>query len=223
MPNITENKQTQDFSRTLKLKDGTIVPGATKILKQLSKDFLITWANNLGKKGIDYNECVSHSAVVGDIIHTIIQSHLLHIPVDISTYDPQDLLEAEKAFNRYMEWEKQHTIEFVEVEKELVSETYKFGGYLDIYCRLDGEWTIIDIKTSKKIYEEQKVQVSSYEQLVRENNLKVDRLLVLNTGKLEDSVLQVEEISKDQASKYFKAFKVFLDLYYTRKEIGWKD
>ncbi len=218
-----EEKEKKDDSRVLKLKDGTKVPGATTILKLLDKPFLVKWANNLGKKGVDVTEYVTHSASVGDLIHTIIQSHLLHTEVDISKYDDYDLKTAEDAFYRYLEWENQHTIEDVEIEKRLVSETYRYGGFLDLYCKVDGKWTIIDIKTSKQINTEQKVQVSSYEQLVRENNLKVDRILIINTGKSPESKLQVEEIAMDKASKYFKCFKSLLDLYYVQKEIGWDE
>lgn len=174
----------------------------------------------MGKQGKDVNEYKEEKARLGTLIHNIIQSHLLQRELDISRYSEEELRLGEQAFYRYLEWEKQHTIENVEVEKGLVSETYKYGGYLDIYCKVDGVYTIIDIKTSKDVGIEQKIQVSSYEQLVRENNLLVDRLLIINTGKEENSELQIVEIARDKSSKYFKMFKALLDVYYIRKEIG---
>lgn len=206
----------------LVLKDGTRVPGATTILKLLDKSFLIKWANKLGKQNIDVEDYVQHSAKSGELIHKIIESHLTKTPLDISEYSDEELSVAEQAFNRYLSWEEQHTLEEVEIEKELVSEAYKFGGLLDIYCKLDGEYTVIDLKTSKSIGSEQLLQVSSYEQLLRENNLKVDKMMIINVGKLADSKLQIEELSTQDSSKYFKMFKALVDVYYAKKELDWK-
>ena len=212
-----------DKAIELRLSDGTLVPGSTTILKQLDKPFLVKWANKLGKEGKDVTEYVNNSAKLGTLIHSIVESHLLKQEIDVSNYTDDELTLAELAFGRYMAWENQHTIENVEVEKVLVSETYKYGGSIDIYCKLDGVYTVIDLKTSKSVSLDQEIQVSSYEQLVRENNLLVDRLLIVNLGKEATSKLNVVEIARDKSSKYFKLFKHLLDVYYTKKEIGWKD
>lgn len=212
-----------DKAIELKLSDGTPVPGSTTILKQLDKPFLVKWANKLGKEGKDVTEYVNNSAKLGTLIHSIVESHLLKQEIDVSNYTDDELTLAELAFGRYMAWENQHTIENVEVEKVLVSETYKYGGSIDIYCKLDGVYTVIDLKTSKSVSLDQEIQVSSYEQLVRENDLLVDRLLIVNLGKEATSKLNVVEITRNKSSKYFKLFKQLLDVYYTKKEIGWKD
>lgn len=204
------------------LQDGTIVPGSTTIVGQLDKPFLVSWANKLGKKGIDANEYREEKARLGTLIHNIIQSHLLQRELDISKYTEDELKLGEQAFYRYLEWENINVIENVEIEKGLVSELYKYGGYLDLYCKINGEWTVIDIKTSKSIDIEQKIQVSSYVQLLRENNLPVNKYMIINTGKEDNSELQICELDDNDIVKYFKMFKALLDVYYIRKEIGWK-
>lgn len=203
----------------LKLKDGTVVPGATTILKLLDKPFLVKWANKLGKQGIDVETYVNATAKTGELVHKIIESHLTKTPVELNDYSEEEIRLAELAFDRYMSWESQHILEEVEIEKEVVSEIYRYGGFIDIYCKLDGEYTVIDIKTSKLISDEQYLQISSYEQLLRENNYKVDKIMILNLGKLEDSVLQIGELSLGKASKYFKVFKTLVDVYYAKKEL----
>lgn len=35
--------------------------------------------------------------------------------------------------------------------------------------------------------------------------------------------MQVEYVSKNNVAKYFKFFTKLLDVYYCKKEIGWKD
>lgn len=206
----------------LQLKNGTYVPGSTTILNLMSKDFLVPWANKLGKQQIDVQEYVDQAAKQGELIHLILDSHIMHEEIDLDKYSDEEIRIGEEAFNRYMEWERNHTIEFPEVEKELVSETYKYGGKLDFYCLLDGKWTIIDFKTSNKISIDQKIQVSSYENLVRENGLKVEQLIILNVGKTYDFKLQVEEIPFKDSTKYFKMFTKLIDVYYLKKELEWK-
>lgn len=209
-------------SKGLILKDGSRVPGATSILNLLSKDFLVPWANKLGKQQIDVQEYVDQAAKQGELIHLILDSHIMKEEIDLDKYSDEEIRIGEEAFNRYMEWERNHTIEFPEVEKELVSETYRYGGKLDFYCLLDGKWTIIDFKTSNKINIDQKIQVSSYENLVRENGLKVEQLLILNVGKTDGFKLQVEEIPFKDSTKYFKMFTKLIDVYYLKKELEWK-
>ena len=53
-----------------------------------------------------------------------------------------------------------------------------------------------------------------------ENNLPIDKIMILNLGKEDNSKLQVKEISKSDMVKYFKMFIKLLDVYYTKKEIG---
>ena len=206
----------------LQLKNGTYVPGSTTILGLLDKPFLVPWANKLGKQQIDVQEYVDQAAKQGELIHLILDSHIMKEEIDLDKYSDEEIRIGEEAFNRYMEWERNHTIEFPEVEKELVSETYKYGGKLDFYCLLDGKWTIIDFKTSNKISIDQKIQVSSYENLVRENGLKVEQLLILNVGKTDGFKLQVEEIPFKDSTKYFKMFTKLIDVYYLKKELEWK-
>ena len=222
MDNEEKKEDTNEEKRELTLKDGTKVPGATTITGQLSAPFLVKWANNLGKQSIDVSEYTKNRARQGELIHMIIQSHLLKTEVDLSKYSENEIILAEKAFWRYVDWEEEHIIEDVEVEKELVSELYKYGGFLDIYCKVDGKYTVIDIKTSKDIDFSQKMQVSSYVQLLRENNLPVEQYMILNTGKQIDSDLQIYFLNEGEVVKYCKVFNQLVELYHIRKEIGWK-
>ena len=223
MMNENEKKEEkQEEKRELHLQDGTKVPGATTITGQLGSPFLTKWANDLGKQNIDVTEYTTNRARQGELIHTIIQSHLLKTEVDLSKYSENEIILAEKAFWRYVDWEEEHIIENVEVEKELVSELYKYGGFLDIYCKVDDKYTVIDIKTSKDIGLDQKLQVSSYVQLLRENNLPVEQYMILNTGKQIDSELQIYYLSESEVVKYCKVFNKLVELYHIRKEIGWK-
>ena len=222
MEDTEKKEEKQEEKRELHLQDGTKVPGATTITGQLGNYFLTKWANDLGKQGIDVEEYTTNRARQGELIHMIIQSHLMKCEVDLSNYKNNEVILAEQAFDRYMKWEKKHKVENPEVEKELVSEIYKYGGYLDIYCKVDGKWTVIDIKTSKRIDLDQKIQVSSYVQLLREHNLPVEQYMILNTGKQIDSDLQIYFLNENEVIKYCKLFNKLVELYHIRREMGWK-
>lgn len=194
--------------------------GITTVLKLLDKPFLVTWANKLGFKGIDVTENIQKSAKQGDLIHKIIQSHLTKEEVDLTEYSEEDIVNAERAFLEYLGWENMHTLTNIEIEKPLTSWVYGFWGKLDLYCQVDGLWTIIDFKTSKKVNDEQIIQVSCYEQLVRENGLKVDQILIINVGKYDYIKCEIINIPIKETSKYLKYFLALLNVYKIKEECG---
>lgn len=204
----------------LLLNDGTQVPGATTISGLLDKPFLVKWANKLGKQQIDVEQYVNRQKDIGKLIHSIVESHVTKTPVDLESYDDEDIKLGESVFFRnYMKWENEHTLELLDVEKTLVSHIYKFGGILDMYCILDGKHTVVDFKTSKSINLEQLLQVSSYVELLRENGLQVDQAVILDVYKEpKDSYLE-KTMSVVDTFKYWELFEKLIDVYYLLKEI----
>lgn len=202
------------------LKDGTHVPGATTIAGMLDKPFLVKWANKLGKQGIDVTEYVTATAKKGTLIHEIVESHILHKEIDLSNFTDAEIHEAEKAFYKYLEWEKLHEVEKIEIELGLVSEEYKYCGIIDFYCKLDGKYTIVDFKTSKSISNEHFLQVSSYVQLLKENNYPVDQIMVLNIPRDDTIDFKTEYMKLESCEVYFEMFKNLLNVYYLKKRLG---
>ena len=208
----------------LYLKDGTQVPGATTITKLLNKPFLVAWANKLGKKGIDVNEYVKDTAKIGTLIHGIVESHITGEAIDIpETVSDNELEQAEKAFLRFKEWEDKQNIEYLGVEKTLVSEIYKYGGIIDCYCKLNNIYSVVDFKTSKDISYEHFLQTSSYIQLLKENNLPVEQIVIINIPRDENISFKVEVMNLTDSEIYFSIFKSLLDVYYLKKRLGWND
>lgn len=197
-------------------------PSVTTISGMLDKPFLVKWANNLGKKNIDVTEYVANQAKKGTLIHTIVESHVTKEGIYLDKYTEEEISNASNIFyNNYMNWENKHTFEFIFSEKYLVSNNYRFGGKVDIYCILDGKYTVIDLKTSKSVNEEQILQVSAYKPLLEENNYKVDQILILNLKK-EIGEAEIRFISEEEQYNYFEIFKHLLSIYFIKKEIGWK-
>jgi len=179
-----------------RLQDGTRVPGTTTILGVINKPALIPWANKLGLQGIEVGKYQDVTAKVGTCCHAMIESHLKGEAFDDSEYDKTTLNLAENGYLKYLDWEAKHTLEDVHAELPLVSEELEYGGTIDLYCKLDGEYTLVDFKTSASgIYSEMEWQVAgAYEYLLSENGYNVDRVMILRLGRSDKDDMEVKTL-----------------------------
>lgn len=203
---------------TYKTTNGIKVPGTTTITGLLAKPFLITWANRLGLEGIDSTKYRDAAADIGTLAHAMVQAHLQKETLDTSEYAALQVDLAENAVLSYYEWEKQHVVEPLMCEVSLVSEKHKYGGTVDCYCKLDGEFTLLDFKTGKAIYEEFFVQLAAYKELLVEHGHRVDKCRILRIGRDETEGFEERALATD---KHFEIFKSLLDIYYAKKELKW--
>ena len=164
-----------------KTADGKVVPGVTTILGIIDKPALVKWANNLGLQGIDSSAYVDEAARVGTLAHEMIQESLGGPKWDREAYTKDQIDLAENAVLSFYEWERQTgaKMETLLIEKQLVSETLKYGGTIDWYGRIDGKLWLIDIKTCSALHTEYEYQVAAYRHLLAENGLKVDGVRLL--------------------------------------------
>lgn len=203
-----------------KTSEGKIVPGATTITGLLNKPYLIRWANQLGLEGIDSSTYTDEAAKVGTLAHALIQADLQGEVLDMRQYSPIQVDLAENAVLSFFEWKKRHQIEPIHCEVPFVSDAMRYGGTVDCYCMLDGKPTLLDFKTGKAIYEEYFVQLAAYAELLKEAGLPVEECRILRVGR--DATEGFEERSVADTSKWFSIFQRMLDVYYLKKELGWK-
>ena len=204
-----------------KLADGkTRVPGTTTITGLLNKPYLVKWANNLGLEGIDSSTYTDEAAKIGTLAHAMVQAHLQEEKIDASQFSPIQIDLAENAILSFFEWQSRHDLVPVHCELPMVSEELKYGGTIDCYCMLDDVPTLLDFKTGKAIYEEHFVQLAAYKNLLEERNLPVDRVQILRIGRDESEGFEERHVT--DTSKYFEIFKNLLNVYYLKKELGWK-
>lgn len=204
-----------------KLADGkTRVPGTTTITGLLNKPFLIKWANDLGLEGIDSRTYVDEAAKIGTLAHAMVQAHLQKEELDMDQFSKIQIDLAENAILSFFEWRSHHDLVPIQCETPMVSERLKYGGTIDCYCMLDGEPTLLDFKTGKAIYDEYFVQLAAYRNLLEELNLPVKQCKILRIGR--DETEGFEERSVTDTSKYFAIFQNLLNVYYLKRELGWK-
>jgi len=76
--------------------------------------------------------------------------------------------QAANAINAFRDWVKQNEVEWLAAEQRVYSRTHKYAGTVDAVARVNGEFTVIDFKTSTRIYEEYYLQVAAYSKCVED-------------------------------------------------------
>lgn len=193
------------------------VPSVTTVLAILSKPALLPWAWQCGIDGLDYREVRDNAADIGTLAHYLIMSHLLKQEPDTSEYSSQNIAQAETCLIKFWDWEKEHSLEPILVEKPLVSEEHRFGGTIDFYGKVDDVLTLCDFKTGKAIYSEMILQLAGYDGLLRENGYPINDIRILRIGRNEDEGF--EERKLKDLTKHWQVFYNCLKIYELQKEI----
>ena len=200
-----------------KLANGKRVPGTTTITGVLNKPALVPWANKLGLQGIKVSEYVNDLADIGTLAHAMVIASLEGKEADTSDYSAKQISSAENSALSFFDWKKGKELEPIIMEKPLVSETYKFGGTADCFCKLDGVRTLIDFKTGKGIFPEMPTQVIAYMQLLKENGYEPEQGMILRIGRTEDEGFETRQVKNTVLN--WKMFLHCLGVYETRKQI----
>jgi hypothetical protein len=205
-----------------RLKDGTIVPGGSTISK-IGEDqgFLIRWAWKQGIQGIDYTKVTDEAGEIGTVAHFMISAHFRGFTPDFSEFSPNVVAKAQMVFNKFLQTWKEEELTYVANEVELVSETLRYGGTLDLIARdKHNRLLLIDEKSSPRIYGHFYRQVAGYEALWNENNLeKIYRCKIFRHGKVDPEDTEIKNLPPDM-SKHFNVFKKQLALYYAFDELS---
>ena len=201
------------------LKSGTLVPGVTTILNILGKQSLIEWAYQCGLKNIDYKKVRDSAGDVGTLTHYLILCDLKGEKPDLSEYSPDDIKTAELCMENYRAWKGLNNLNPMMIESPMVSETYGYGGTLDLYATLNSRNVLVDFKTSKGIYDSFLYQTAAYWQLIQENTAKIpDAILIVRIPKTSRESFETRFITDPY--KYFDVFRHCLCIYALQKELG---
>jgi len=152
------------------LADGREIVGVTTALSVMNKPALLTWAWKLGTQNIDYRKVRDMAADAGTLAHFLCECHLKNQEPDASDFSPNDLAKAENAYIKFVSWWDSNGFELVASEAQLVSVKHEYGGTLDIVVKdKEGILHLIDLKTSKAVYDEYYFQCAAYRELWNEN------------------------------------------------------
>lgn len=190
-------------------EDGTQLAGGSTICK-IGDDpaGLLYWAWDLGKQGKDFRKERGTAANIGTIAHFMIECMLNSNVADLSDFDQADIDKALVCYSKFLDWWEGQNLKVVKTEIQLVNELYKFGGTIDLIAiNPQGEYILLDFKTSKKISESYWRQLAGYAELWNYNNLgcKIVNHCIVRIGKEEEG--DFEAIWRDDLSGYWETFK----------------
>jgi len=199
-----------------KLQSGIQCPGVTTVTGILAKFPLYNWYWKLGRDGIDSRKHLDFLADVGTLAHSMIFHHLKSETVVVADYSQNQIDLAMNSYESFLKWEKQHTLEPILLEEQLVSEEYGYGGTPDFYGLIDERPTLLDFKSSG-IYPDQFIQLSAYKNLLKESKYAIEdcRILVIPTDKDKG----FREAQREDVSVHWQIFKHCLQIYNLRKEL----
>jgi CRISPR/Cas system-associated exonuclease Cas4 (RecB family) len=141
--------------------------------------------------------------------------------MDLKDFTQDQIDKAETGYLAFLEWEKDNKLEYIHLEYPVVSEELRYGGTIDMIARKNGALWMLDLKTSKAIYPEHKVQIAAYlmaynEQADEKDNERIDECHLLQLNK-EDGSFQHHKISEEQIIDGFQVFRACRELYDLKK------
>ena len=125
--------------------------------------------------------------------------------------------ECVNAIHAFQDWVGQNVVEWISSEEKLYHRKYKYAGTVDARAIINGEYCVIDWKTSKAVYPEYHLQVAAYAKAVEDIYGKpVDATYILRCDKATG---RFEAVRSTDTDKNFKAFLNALGLYGRLKEL----
>jgi len=217
------------FYRVTTGGDTFVFPGVTGYLGIINKPALIPWAKREAlsvvkselRKGLsDDSQTIIDDAWLDKIFALGLKrpdqikddaadlGSLVHKYIDqiIQGKMPPDLTpEMEPAVTGFIEWWKNSQIELVMGDTKVASLIHSYGGSLDALGRQNGEYVILDWKTSNGVYDEYALQVAAYWQAFAETyGPACQRGYIVRFSKKLPVEFEVREVANLEES--FRAF-----------------
>ena len=183
--------------------EGEYAPSVTTILDSIAKPALVPWAGNEGAKFF-----ISHAhedMKIEDMAKGIRGAYrtssgsALNIGMEVHKWceeailwklgkgeAPQSLTrtESKNAINAFREWTKANDVEWLTVEEKVYHRGHKFAGTVDATAVVNGEYCVIDFKTSGAIYSAYQLQCAAYAKAIEDMRGKeVEKAYVLRFDK----------------------------------------
>jgi len=193
------------------LIDNKYYPSVTQILSVIDKPALRIWFGKQVYMATALNPAISEQEALaepvkqstsakgrGTAVHDIVEAYE-------NTGKVAGLEGPFQGYARAFEsWINSNDIKVIGHEQTVKSEKYHYAGTLDLLVKVNGNLTLIDVKTGKDIYPEAHLQVSAYKQALSEDGTELQGAGILLLQ--EDGTYKYEQ-AKDKL-KTFLACKV---------------
>ena len=149
-------------------RDGVFYPSVTTIIGEMldEPEGLTNWK----LKNLDWEKQTNRSAIIGTLVHYRILNELapqtLELP-DICFEDiPKDALKRVELSQLMWEELGLKIGHPRKVEKFAVNNEFKFAGKPDLVAPINDVYTLVDLKTSREVRENHKIQMGGYSVLL---------------------------------------------------------
>ena len=140
-----------DGKRYYRLPDGTKLPSVTTVLGAMKKDAIMAWRKRVGEA--EANRISKKATGRGTNVHSLCEKYLNNESLGEMMPDAQEMfLSLKPLLNRINNIHYQ--------EQALWSTQLEMAGRVDCIGEFDGQLSVIDFKTSKKV--KSKVQIEDY-------------------------------------------------------------
>ena len=123
------------------------------------------------------------------------------------------------AVDAFREWVKENDVKWISSEEKLYNRGYKYAGTVDAIAEINGDYCVIDWKTSRAIYPEYYLQVAAYAKAVEDmKGRHVDATYILRCDKTT-GMFEAARSAEPELSENFKAFLSAKFLFHRMKEL----
>ena len=212
--------------------NGEIMNGCTSIIDpRFGKDGLVGWAKKKPIEAVEWQmsddgyaideinkytsslkdkvkELSERDAKTGTMMHQLCEDLMHKKKIVIPKSEPLKTM-----FKKFKVWWGKMKYEVIHTERTFYSEELQSCGTVDLICKKNGKYGIIDFKTSKTIeYANYPVQLFAYKKMVEDStNLKIEFLGLLNIPKDKEAPISFMSFNVDDQD-YLEAFKLCLKL-----------
>lgn len=242
---MEEKKDTDDIHAYYNSK-GERIPSVTQIIGCLGKKGVVQWANYLGFKHQSYNQVINERIHIGTLFHEMVEYFLFtgKIKKDIPTFEGINYIlnivvnmikNVDDTFSittKQAIHSEKYGIEPIMVEKAFRCEDYAGTidclGYFYDPKEKTKELSLIDFKTSKKVYPTHIMQLAGYLNLLLDSDnyeifesLDSVRIIAVNdTDGIHMKRFSIEEMKKYRYAFYNLLF--FFKQYESILQDDWK-
>lgn len=140
---------------------------------------------------------VESAATLGTVVHDYCENH---IKAQLGLNDEPKRPRHKKAqfgIDGFLKWEDENKPEYIFSERKIYSISMHVAGTLDILARLNGELSIVDLKTSSRVYTEHKLQTAAYAQALNEEfEEQVTNRVILHLSR-EKATFTVHDLNRE--------------------------
>ena len=192
--------------------DGEFVPAVTSVLSTTiaKQQFLMPWAVKMGAEWfkencLGYDSFHDNDEAIEEVVKGIKGAYkrksagAIDLGRRVHEWCEQAILwklgkaevpsmpeeePAVNAINAFRDWVKSNDVEWLAAEQRVYSRKHNYAGTVDAVAHVNGEFSVIDFKTSTRIYEEFYLQVAAYSKCVEDiYGDPVDKAYILRIDK----------------------------------------